>query len=226
MDELGWRTVVNDDKSHAGKLIVGFSLRQSPLLFDKVLPREKCPFLDGPDLVFHQPISLGFDFWDVSEDDEFAVERNGMNLLSLPDTFGLEEAMPEKSCLLAVDMQQREARSIQERFGLCLLPIGLIALSPNWRFLGYDVVAPRGLTSGLYQYDCKNFSHSEWQRFPRAVGNEFGLIRSECEAQELATFFNSERLHHSPYYSMGVWAKSQTQKRSLFPTVGTRTVTT
>lgn len=177
---------------------------------------KTCSLLDGPSLKFQHPISLGFGFWDVVEEDDFNAERNGMNLLSLPDTFGLEDAIPDKSCLLAVAMRKQTALLLEERFGLCLLPIGQIAASPNWRFLGYDVVAPGGLTSALYGFDWSNLTQQERLRFPSGRSNEFGLLEREEEALELARFFNDDQLDHSPYYSMGLWVKARTSKRVLF----------
>ncbi|MEZ5901190.1 MAG: hypothetical protein R3D51_17050 [Hyphomicrobiaceae bacterium] len=172
--------------------------------------------LEGPSLKFQHPISLGFDFWDIVEEEDFASERNGMNLLSIPDTFGLEDAIPEKSCLLAVAMSTRTALSLEQRFGLTLLPIGLIAASANWRFLGYDVTAPGGLTSALYGFDWSKLTDPEKSRFPRGQGNEFGLLEDERQAGAFARFFNDDKLDHSPYYPMGLWVKERTSKRTFF----------
>lgn len=197
------------------QLIVGFSLRPNPQHHTDDASRDKCALLNAPALKFKHPISLGFDFWDIVEPEDFASERNGINLLSIPDTFGLDAANPDRSILLAVAMRSQAALQIEEPYGLCLLPVGLIAASPNWSFLGFDVVAPGGLTSALYGFDWSDFAEAGKKQPRNMQGNQYGLITREDEAVAFAKFLNDEGFDHAPFYSMGLWMKVRTQKRAF-----------
>lgn len=191
------------------RVIIGFSVRQHPDTLDSGHQVQKCALLDTHPLRFAQPLSLGWDEWDVIKSEQFERDVNRTNLLPLPDTFGVGAADPRKACLIAIDMERQYAIEVEDKYGLITFTNNFLKLSPYWSFLGYDVISLGGLTSALYGYDWS--SDGEKISCPKIQSNAFGLVSDLPSAELLENFINKEPPEDVPFYAAGVWIKHRSE---------------
>jgi hypothetical protein len=210
------------------RVIVGYSFREHParLTVDAWPSPAVCALLTGPKLRFANPLSLWPQIWDCFESKELNAESNFTNLQYLPDSFGLAIS-PTDTCLIAIDLAPSTAAALTEKYELCPLPLFNVSRSNYWHFIGYDIIRPGGMTSGLYAYDWSDATSdkSVGNIAPTAKANQYGLIADLSEALSIEAYIESEITDHAPinafnpgrvpFIAAGVWIKHRTEDRVL-----------
>lgn len=197
------------------RFVIGFSVRQHPELLDRTVAPCRCELLKTPAMRFAQPLTLKWDVWDAVASEQFDFDRNGTNLMTISDTFGVGVAHPKTSCLIAVDMDGKAALRNEEKYGLVLAPVGLLRRSPYWTLLGYDIVSLGALVSGLYGYNWSDGSSETGDKYPVVCGNSYGLIGDLESAKILEDYLNKEPPEDFPFYAVGVWIKHRSDDAVL-----------
>lgn len=184
----------------AARYLVGFSLRPHPSHFDTADFEFTSNVLIKPQLRFRKPLSVWPEIWDQVEIANLNCYLNAINLLYLPDTFGVSEASSKSTCLISIEVGSSEAHLLSDRFGVCPLPSSILSESNQWVRLGYDLVSFGGLFSALYGIDWPTDEK-------KAVGNPFGLIVDLNDAIRLASSATALMPHHPRFLAAGIWAK-------------------
>lgn len=189
--------------------IVGFDLRQSPILDlggPKRLgehnptdvpcgPPYQCTISSGPWPRSGAIGALGY------------PRTNGLDLLWLPDT----QAADTGAVSVAFSMKSADAGEIRETSHILDLDEAMLGEAARWTLLGYDVADDMLGYSGFYGFTWKPGELSEVLKGIDFTFNRRGLIDHEATAERIAKRF-SERVEtssHAPFWPVRVLVQAK-----------------
>ena len=188
--------------------IVGFDLRKRSILdLGRAMALGEHLPTDGPEKSPY-PATISDQTWPRSPACEGMdrPERNGVNLLWLPDAHFLDAG----SVSVAFSLRSTGAAFLEKKSWVLPIDEGYLNKACGWQFLGYDVADACLGYSGFYGFTWKPRDLALIFAGMSVTFNRRGLLENEETALRVAEVFTRDpgTQSHAPFYPVRVWIQA------------------